>query len=787
MSFASPSDGNFCIFNSFDLTKDSRLNTCSSGYCRSNLILSCKCPSLSCSILSDTDCKCIDVSTGSTYSTVCSCTGGGQGCCMNQCSSCISENACLSCKATNSYIDSVNDCSCSAGFYGNKPLTSASSCSACLIECNTCSSASSCTSCKDLNSFPDNNRCKCKVGYYGPYPLESSTCTKCLQECSECTDGLSCDKCIDSNASIHSGRCICDDGFYGPFPLLSSTCSKCLPECLVCTDGISCYECNDANSSLVFGRCKCNPGFYEISTALAFSCNPCLAECYTCTNSTSCDICQDPNSSSVGENNSCIGYCKDKCTNLNNTSCSDIYCKKCLSQDKEICEKCEDNYLNDNGKCIDCEILNTSLSCLNCDDICNQCGKTVLCEECINRNLGENDCFCQSGFKIFKGSCVRSYFNVNLKLNQFNQLLIQFSENLLEDLSASDFVLKLSNLTLSKEVLKVNQSSYKVLIDFQSLKSKSKLFVMFNPKILSISYSTLKKETYSLSLLDDENDLKSKLKNIQKFTSRGNSILVGLTLSASFFSFDFSSFFNFLNIVELLSIIFLFELDIPAETKELLNNLRVQNSIPNGLGKFIKDLKNRKINKSYAEYGYGYEILILNSGNALITLASASLLVLAHKTCLNKIILKFPRLSSLHQYLQFNILIRSWIQTSLELLITTSYGITLFTNNETWSEFDFSFCIIIFVISKQASQIIAFFITIVLCIKRSKIENEDEKKKFESKFNVLLYELKENSFPLFYFIFFIRRILLVMILNFVPIPIMKLAFSTILSFGVIKI
>ena len=384
------------------------------------------------------------------------------------------------------------------------------------------------------------------------------------------------------------------------------------------------------------------------------------------------------------------------------------------------------------------------------------------------------------------------YFDIYLKINQLNQLFLQFSENLLEDLSTSDFILKQSNVTLSKKVLKLNQSSYKVLIKFPSsnsnLASKSNLLVIFNQKIASVSYSTLIKTTYTLILFDNyENDMESKLKSIKKFTSRGNSILVGITISASFFTFDFSSFFNFLNVVELVSIIFLFELDIPLETKELLKNLRVQKSIPNGLENFVKDTKDRKIDETFAEYGYGYEVFILNSGNALITQASVTFLVLVHKTCLSRFIMKFPRLLSIHQYLEYNILLKTWIQTTLELLITTTYGIKLFTDNEPWYTFDFSLCIIIFVIFKQISQILTFSISFILCIKRSKIENEEEKKKFESKFNVLLNELKENNFPLFYFIFFIRRFLLVMIVNFIPIPIMKLAFSAILSFAVINI
>ena len=235
-----------------------------------------------------------------------------------------------------------------------------------------------------------------------------------------------------------------------------------------------------------------------------------------------------------------------------------------------------------------------------------------------------------------------------------------------------------------------------------SSKSELNLFIIFTKDIKSTSNSVLVNKTYFFTLFDENNEKlnESKIKEVRKFILTGNSILIGLTLSVSFFSFDFSSFFNFLNVVELLSIIFLFELDIPLEIKELLINLRVQKAIPNGLENFIRDKKNIKTDETLVEYGYEYSILILNSGNSLITLASTSLLVIAHRAFLSKIMVKFPKLSSIHQYLEYNILIKYWIQTSLELLITTTYGLTLFTNNKSCSSFDLSFCILIFVNSK---------------------------------------------------------------------------------------
>ena len=413
----------------------------------------------------------------------------------------------------------------------------------------------------------------------------------CLSECSA-NEFLDSDNCKRCNQSCKFG---CLD---------SDNCVSCLNE--------TCEICNNIKPSICY-LCK-NPFItYE------GKCYYCKNSEYFNSNSKACELCP------------CQGDCKDKCTKPNNTTCTDINCKNCLIQDSDICEKCKDNYLIDKGTCLSCKNLNSSQSCLNCKNICSECGNIDLCKECTNKKLGEEACFCKQGLKNHKGICIQSYFDVNLKLNQYNQLFFEFSENLLVDLLASDFILTLSNVSLSKRIFKLNQSSYKVLINLPSSKSDSNLIIVFTHEIKSISYSILINKTHSFTLfVNNEMYLDSKIKDMKKFTSTGNSIVVGLTLSISFFSFDFSSFFNFLNVVELLSFIFLFELEIPIEIKELLINLRVQKSVPNGLERFIKDNKNRKIEKIFAAYGYGYSIFILNSGNTLITLASVSFLVLVH-------------------------------------------------------------------------------------------------------------------------------------------------------------
>ena len=87
----------------------------------------------------------------------------------------------------------------------------------------------------------------------------------------------------------------------------------------------------------------------------------------------------------------------------------------------------------------------------------------------------------------------------------------------------------------------------------------------------------------------------------------------------------------------------------------------------------------------------------------------------------------------------------------------------------------------------QIFQVFIFLFCFYLCFKRSKISNEEEKKNFELRFKVLFDELKENTFPLYYFLFFIRRLTLVIIVNLITNSIIRLTLSAILSLAVIEI
>ena len=74
-----------------------------------------------------------------------------------------------------------------------------------------------------------------------------------------------------------------------------------------------------------------------------------------------------------------------------------------------------------------------------------------------------------------------------------------------------------------------------------------------------------------IKLFEPENEIIIKnIQEIKSFNQKGKSSTLGVTLSLSIVSFDFSNFFNFLNVVEFLSVISLYDIDLPEEIKELL-------------------------------------------------------------------------------------------------------------------------------------------------------------------------------------------------------------------------
>ena len=184
---------------------------------------------------------------------------------------------------------------------------------------------------------------------------------------------------------------------------------------------------------------------------------------------------------------------------------------------------------------------------------------------------------------------------------------------------------------------------------------------------------------------------------IKKYVTNGNFIAISITVSFGMASFDMSFFFSFINVVELISIIALFDLDVSNEMRELFVNLRVQKSVPNGLQRLVDAPKNYKIQSRFVEYGYDSSLFVVNSGNTFILLASILIAYIIQKLLFRNIYEKLTKLKPLHEYFHYNIFFKYWLQTSFELLLTSTYGFSLINKSQGFPVFDLFVSLLIFV------------------------------------------------------------------------------------------
>ena len=268
-----------CISNSFSIIADASGQSCQVGYtCKGNMQFNCLCSSNSCYYNSSNLFQCVESSSGNLLQASSSCSSVGQGCCLNECRECSDQSSCLSCTAINSFLDTDGLCTCSNGFFGTRPLNSASSCSPCSLECSKCISIMTCTECIAFNSEPDVGGCKCIEGYF-PIANELTTtdsCHKCQDFCLTCSNYTACDICRALNSFPSGSACLCLPGFYSDSDMKNlNSCKACSDQCKTCSDELLCEICLADNSEPSLSGCICKRGYYMVAAMNQI--NSCLA------------------------------------------------------------------------------------------------------------------------------------------------------------------------------------------------------------------------------------------------------------------------------------------------------------------------------------------------------------------------------------------------------------------------------------------------------------------------------------------------------------------------------
>ena len=487
----------------------------------------------------------------------------------------------------------------------------------------------------------------------------------------------------------------------------------------------------------------------------------------------------------ISECSNCSRTCDQGCRSKTHCGiCRDSNCLSCDSFETNSCLKCESGYFIYNNTCTPCESLEIFDACLNCIEVCSLCLKS---ERCLKCKAESSNCACKYGFVFESGVCKRGIFELYLKLESNKVVLFEFSQGLLNDLISNDFLLKINDKTLKKEVAKISKQEYKVTFNKENHKDDSFICIVFLNEIISSNNFILDNKTFIAKLPKSYQNDYAILEETKNYANTGNTITVGVTLSFSLMSFDLSSFFDFLNIAELISAISLFGLNISDSYLELLINLRVQKNLPRALSKAINPPASHSAIKKYHRYGMDSQFILVNTENSLFFLGIIIILFIFQKILMKILEEKFPKLVHIKNYFEYNIFFKFWLQTSFEFMIATTYSFSLFDPDTKYSIYDLSISLVVLVIFIKSFQIFFFITSIKISFQRKKIENSAQKTIFESKFAFLFEDIKHDQFPFIFLYFYIRRLLISVLIYFNVIPIILLIISAILSISVLDI
>ncbi|OMJ72117.1 hypothetical protein SteCoe_29526 [Stentor coeruleus] len=729
--------------------------------------------------------------------------------CYEECLTCNQALKCLSCKSSNAHVDSNQGCKCNDKYFGTAPLILSNSCQSCYEECATCNNSLLCLTCISLNSHVDDEiGCACDNGYYNTSSLiREDSCIKCYQECSKCVTEGKCTECISKNTELNlNENCICIQGYYNETILTAiDSCKPCYYDCLTCNTSLTCQTCIAENSYPHIEKgCVCNESFYNTTSLInSSSCISCYEECLTCNQSNICLTCKAKNSH-INSDQGC--------------SCDDGYfstgillekksCKKChddcfTCNSNPLCLICKDNnatpskhggckcntgfYRNIDGICEPCNALcktcenstqclecigNLNLPadnigyCIQCPDLCSGCKSNYDCVSCIeNASLKKKSCFCDKGFiKSSSSSCKEKYFTASISISSKNNIKIDFSESLDEQLIQDDFLLEIPNITFSFSLYISNSSLYLLIPTFlENVPTNTKFALqIIKYKVFSTKDSQLKKYDF-MGLLNklDIIILDPTIQNLALTTKAVSQIAVSSSIGMAITS-NPAAAWAMMNTIQLITYLPINDNSLTPGVREFCVSIGEYNLVPSPMYDIFNGNSSSEPYSEAKIYGFKTSVFWINFGPTAVTfLAFFTLLpflCLISKTKIGTIAMKFDKILSNYKYGFF---IRFWIQAYLDVgffsLIQLKSTI-LIDSQGYFNEISATLTIVTFIKILVVLTPPLLFVTSFISFSRIKDEKDDE---YHKKFGSLFYEFKNNKGFIssqYYTLYFVRR------------------------------
>ena len=350
-------------------------------------------------------------------------------------------------------------------------------------------------------------------------------------------------------------------------------------------------------------------------------------------------------------------------------------CKPCLSecktcQDSITCTSCKDPLaeLNSKRQChVLCSVFNTS-SCLECPSLCSLCDINLFCLNCTSNTLRRTgSCSCLPGYSQSQDNrtCIEKYFYSNLKITSNQNLILTFNESLSASLRESDLRIRIKHVKYDFYLKQSNISSYKlIIIGLNSIN-----------KTLDVELKILKKNIYSRK--------KSKLFNY---------VIIGKIYPSSKTGIDFGSglgpatqiavassvgiamvsnpagLWSLINTIQLITYMPINAVPYSTRLEDTATSMMNYNIIPN-LFSYISNKNATKIpNNEVRDFGIDSSVIVLNIGSiwmVFITSAFSTFLLFL----LARYFKRSEKIQNLYIKSKYNILIRFWIESYLELSI----------------------------------------------------------------------------------------------------------------------
>ena len=536
-----------------------------------------------------------------------------------------------------------------------------------------------------------------------------------------------------------------------------------LPNIELLSSRIGCNNCDTCFNS---GYCLPLCNISEYYSSEDFQCKNCLKECINgCINNSTCNLCNDQN----------CNYCN----NFDLYSCIECNINYEIEIENKTCISCNSaTYYNINEKV-----------CNKCKGLYITCKSDIFCMTCAqNSHLNINNyCDCDQGYSGID-SCIRNTFAALSTLSASNTVTLVFTESLNNDLAGTDIVLTLDNTIQLFSLSKVDSSTYTISINFTSnINQEDLLIIKFPVPLISNTNSLLLTDTISIPLFANNiNNVVSQINQLKEYSQIGLAIGLSAALGTSAINLDFNSFFNFLNAAEIYSYVVLYQLDLDPTLTNLLNGLRVNSKIPNVFVYFVNPLQGVQIGGNLNGFGYTTNLLLLNSGINMTILAAALVVVIAlyYLHGFKNKWLK-DKSGKILSYFQYGFFLRLWIQSCLELLLSSFVGIC-YTNLENSTQIaDFAICCSILVIFIQIGELCCFIFLSQVLLNRGKILDPDAVEIYLTSYGTFFEEFKKEKLSdwIYYSIFFIRRLCLILVIVFIANPILQLSLT--LSFSLL--